>query len=221
MHLAVYKFILEEEQKLMQRKPVDINYNQLMYQTHRNVPANTQFNFQISSSSSRPSHLLIHTRLSDVINMSESVRDAGFDNTTNAIPVGTMASPFSTSPMTTKPYSSLTQFQITVGGMPLFVRGPLNVDYDFYVDNFRSFNSLNAGKDMQDCSGLISREMWEKNYGFIVIDFKKYELFANWVAPKDISISATNNSPNQCDYMFFLAEQRDIKLDTATGKILI
>ena len=221
MHLAIYKPRLAEEQRLLQRKPVDINYNQVMYQTHRNVKPNTSFSFQISSSSSRPSHLLIHTRLSDVINMSESVRDADFDNTTNAVPTGTMASAFSSSPCTTKPYSSLTQFQITVGGMPLFVRGALNVDYDFYADNFRSFNSLNGGKDVQDCSGLISKEMWEKNYGYIVIDLKKYEQFANWVAPKDISITATNNSPNQCDYMFFLAEQRDIKLDTATGKILI
>lgn len=220
-HACIYKARLNEEKRLLQRPPVEIHYNQAMFQTHRNVPANTAFAFQISSSSSRPSHLLIHTRLSDTINMSESVQDQAYDNTSNAVPMGTMASPFSSSPMTTKPYSSLSQMQLSIGGMPVYSRGPLNVDYDFYNDNFRSFNSVNGGKDAQDCSGLISREEWEKNYGYVVVDLRKYDMHANWLAPKDISITATNNSPNKVDYMFYLFEERDFKLDCSTGKILV
>ena len=219
-HGCVYKPRLHQESVLNRRPPVKIDYNQPMFQTLRNVEPNTQFAFQISSSSSKSSYLLIHTRLSDTVNMNSDAV-SNFASGTHNVPTSVMASPFSSSPMTTKAYSSLTQFQINIGGMPLFTRESLNIDYDFFNDNFRSFNALNGGKDKNESSGLINRETWEKLYGFIVIDLKRYELYANWVQPKDISVRAINNSPNKVDYMFFLMEEKDIKLDTSTGKLLI
>ena len=188
LHACFVKPRLDADKMLSRRPPVEINYNQAMFQTLRDVAPNTAFSFQISSSSSKPSYLLIHTRMADSIHMSNTAGLTTFASTPHAVPTSSMASPFSASPMTTKAYSSMTQFQINVGGNPLYTRGALNVDYDFFNDNFRSFNSLSGGGDEKQASGLIDREKWEKLYGYIVVDLKKYEMFSNWVSPKDITI---------------------------------
>ena len=221
LHAAVYKFTNDKAQVLSNRPRVKIDYNQQMYQTYKNAEPGQQFNFQISSSTSRSSFLLIHTRLSDKINMSDAASDATFKDGNTAGAISTMNSPFTPSPFTTKAYSSLTNFQINLSGTPMFTRGALSFDYDIYNDNFKSFNSANGQLDVSDSSGVISREQWEKNYGFIVVDLRKYELYANWLQPKNISVSGYNNSPNFVDYMFFLMEEKDITLDVETGKIVV
>ena len=221
LHACFYKPRASEEQSLRRRGVVEINYLQQMLQYHQNVLPRKAFQFQISSSSSRTAFLLIHTRLSDKINMGNDATATSYTAGNTLVASSTMASPFTSSPFTTKYYSSLTQFQINIGGVPLFTRGALNFDYDMWNENFRAFNSLNGGQDKYDCSGLISREMWEKGYGYTVIDLRKYESYANWTLPKDISISAVNNSPNMCDYQFFLFEEKDFKLNTSTGEVLV
>ena len=213
---VAYTPVLEMERKLLSRSPIDIDYYQRYIHQH-SVAANTQFQYQISSSSSRPSHLLIHTSLSN--NMSDDITSDAFGGTKQKVQIS--QSCFSCSPITTKAYSSLTNFNILIGGNPLFKRGNVSSDYEMFMDNFASLAALNGQRDVTQCSGLLNKEDYNSKYGYVLIDLKKYGSPAEWQSPKDISIIGTNNSPNKVNYIFQLFEMKDLKMDMATGKILL
>ena len=226
-HAVLYKPMMAIDTQLSSRGPVKITYDNCTYSEHKNVAPDGVIAYNLTSSIKKASYLLIHSKLSDNTNMNAipsgtfSARPNGATLQSSAI--GTWASPFTSAPFTCKKYAGggLTELNLKIGGDDYFQSKPRTILTEQFEDMFINFNTSNGGKSIRETSGLVNKDMWEKNYGVYFIDLKKYDLEAEWMKSTDIILSGRNNSPNTVDYTFFLYHEAEITLDVNTGMIVL
>jgi hypothetical protein len=125
---------------------------------------------------------------------------------------------FDTCPATTAPLAAITQFNAQVGGKNLFQQ---NFQYDFenFMNEVVSMNSINGAKSTGLMSGLISSYDWDNLYRYYVIDLSR-RLPADDKIPRSLSIQGINNTSKTIDYICFIEFSRKIIIDTLTGAIV-
>jgi hypothetical protein len=209
----------EYDKKLLLRQKLKIDFNTFTTKQIQNVTPGGQLDVVVTSSASRAKYLLIHTRHSDAVNGSPTPSETNPSNNANRI--NSMESPFSACPVTSKPHFSWENFQVQLGTLQLFTPTVLSDTKVFYEDNFRGMNSLLGGQNMQMSSGLVSRPLYEKLYGgLIVIDLERFTNTNEFLSIKDLRVTGKSSSLSSVDVILQLFTQNDLELDVDTGNIV-
>jgi hypothetical protein len=127
-------------------------------------------------------------------------------------------SPFDTSPATTMPLASITNFNVQVGGTNIFQQN-FNYDFEEFSNELSHINAINGGLSTGLTSGLISYRDWTNAYRYYAVDLKR-RLPNEDTVPKSILISGTNNTAKSMDLICFITYQREITIDMATGELI-
>ena len=115
-----------------------------------------------------------------------------------------------TEPGTTSPGLDITNFNVQLG-MTTVYQNPVNYNYEFFLQQFKD-NYMNGGQDFVFGSGLITQEMWEKNYKIFPINLTRasYTLPPN--QPIAITISFQANLASYCDVHLFVQQERVVAM---------
>jgi len=154
--------------------------------------------------------------------MSASITDQVFTNTNNiqASNITAANSPYTSSPYTVRSHACLSDVSIQVGGGEYFRAGSESRAYDWY-QRLISMYSLANGKNNTVSSGLISyHDFVAGGYGVYCVDMTESDTPAEWSLPKAIKVQFTNSTNSLISVSGFLLEQRTVKLDVNTGKII-
>lgn len=165
----------------------------------------SQFSQIVSTGSRRPKRMIIMPFLSSSSNFSEI---SGFSE---------LISPYSSAPATVAP-TLLSNFQVTLGGMPVYAQ-PLNYSYDAFMNEMSSQATL-GNLITGQATGRISYKDWINLYGYIVVDLRRrLPEDLNTLLP--ISVSGSILSLKAVDMYIWLEEEKEIVLDLASGQRIV
>lgn len=125
---------------------------------------------------------------------------------------------YDSSPSTTTPQASITNFQVQVAGENMFMTNQ-QYSYSQFLDEFQHLFALNGSIDTSINSGLISHFMWKNAYRYYVCNLSR-RVSSEDKIPKSILISGTNNTLVAMDYVCFVLFEKSITIDTASGSII-
>ena len=163
--------------------------------------------FLINSNVSRPRKLVIIPYLAS-------------GDTTGNYSMRPAMSPFSSAPLTTAPYSKITNLQVAQSSVNMF-DGVKNYTYESYVENLRPDLSSNGGHLASAVSsGLITKQMFDTCYSYYVIDLSLKEGINDDNISRSISATFTNSSLKTCEYVFLLYHEKTFFVNPATGAIV-
>jgi hypothetical protein len=180
-----------------------ISYMDYYTTTSRSVPSNDNLNnFEIFNSVSRARYLLI---------LPEYV-------------FGTQPSmsPFSSSPVTTAPYAKISNLQVYRSLNALFER-PVNYSFEHYQQHLLNIMSKDGGNlKSMEVSGQITKEMFDKCYGYHVINLSYGpSTDVTDAVSQSYSITLTNLSNFTVKYHFILFFERSIDINPTTSEIIL
>ena len=124
---------------------------------------------------------------------------------------------FDTAPATTLPGGMLAfqNFNVQVSGQNVFQQNQ-NYTFDNWAQEVQRL-SLNAGLSREISSGLLDLQTWNWS-PFIVADLSRRSEAADGTY-QSITVQGTNNSGVSVDYYCFIAFEKVIEIDTATGAV--
>jgi hypothetical protein len=212
----------EYDADLVSRPVMKLNYNNFITKIDRNIQPNKQFKTQITNSLSRGKFLLVHFRHAENMNGSKLSTDVVFNATdSNPTSFSTQASPFNSSPCTSKAHCSVGDIQLEIGSTRLYDRDLLSDIKVIYDETFMAKSALDGGMDVSQSSGLVNQALYEKQYaGIMVFDLEKYTTLLEWVNTKDLQFSFKNTGLNPIDVMFQLHSSEDLSINTNTGYVV-
>lgn len=145
---------------------------------------------------------------------------AASNNTSNgANPVAPYQSPFASEPGTSSPYISLTNFNVQVAGVNVFVQNE-NQSFEAFKNELAAVNAINGGLVDGLTSGLISYDDFISGYRYYVCDLSR-RLPAEDKVPKSIQILGTVQSALTNVSLFcFIEHEKEITVDLLTGQKL-
>jgi hypothetical protein len=157
------------------------------------APCERKFPFEVN----RPRYLFIIPQLADAV-------------------VHPYMSPVNSAPVTCCPHR-MSQFQLQIGGIPVFVE-QLKYGFQFYDNYLQFMGSDRDGNSFKadDLCNLITRDMFDLNYGVIVIDLKRVLNENLDTASKQIHVSFRNDSGATMNYQFIISTQFEIAIDRIT-----
>jgi hypothetical protein len=126
-------------------------------------------------------------------------------------------SPFSSSPATTCPDASITNFNVLVGGQNIFQQN-FNYDFEAFKNELQSVNAVNGGVVDGLTSGLISYKDWSRAYRYYVADVAR-RLPHEKDNLMSIQIVGTNNTSIAMDYICFVVFEKKISIKLIDGSI--
>jgi hypothetical protein len=129
-------------------------------------------------------------------------------------------SPFSSSPATCAPFSKVSNFNVFIGGTPVYAQN-VNYGYEMYLNEVRKDGSAYGGMLKTISSGLIGQNDWEGGYGYIYCNLERVQNSANDNASKIVSFQLTNSSVYTVDYYCFLIYERSGTLSTTSGQLIV
>ena len=122
---------------------------------------------------------------------------------------------FDTAPGTTSPSIALTQFNVQVGGINMFVQNE-NYDFEQFLNELSSINAVNGNLTTGLTSGLIDKSAFEYGYRYYVCDVGR-RLPAEDTVQKSIQILGQNASTKAIDLYCFIEFEKSITIDLMTG----
>ena len=201
-----------EAKYLSQVSSKTIDYTDIRTARIPGVLSQANFTQEVETSLSNIRWLLLCPHLSSITNGSSAP-----SNTTGGV-CSVSESPFTSAPATCMPHASVTNFQIKVGGKPLW-DSPRVYDYDMFMNEVRGNVSMNGGLQLGLSSGLIDQRKWAHGYGYIFVDLSRYGSDAEDLVSKGIRISGTNNTRCPVDYVCYIGHQQSFEISTSTGRI--
>lgn len=193
---------LKEEQYLMSRTK-SIKYRDLFSYQFLNV--SSSFNFLVSNG---------------ISNLKEVVVCPMISSTTNPIGNGQtaspMASPFASEPATLSPLMYVNNFNMQISGVNIFTDNE-NYGFQQFLNELYGVGSINGGLTDGLSSGLISQTGFYNNYGYLVANVGR-RLPEEDKTPKSLQISGTSLAAVPIDLFVFCVYEKEIVIDTYTGK---
>ena len=122
---------------------------------------------------------------------------------------------FDSAPGTTSPSIALTQFNVQVGGINMFVQNE-NYDFEQFLNELSSINAVNGNLTTGLTSGLIDKTAFEYGYRYYVCDVGR-RLPAEDTVQKSIQILGQNASNKAIDLYCFVEFEKSITIDLMTG----
>ena len=133
-------------------------------------------------------------------------------------PVADYQSPFSSAPGTTMPFSIIDDFNVILSGKPVFTQ---NYKYDFesFMFEVASINSLNSGANDQLCSGMVDEKRWNYSNRYLVADCSRHTQASN--VPMSVMIQGSNKTAFAVDLVVHIVYEKMINIDLMTGAVTI
>jgi hypothetical protein len=131
-------------------------------------------------------------------------------------------SPFTSAPVTTAPYAKISNLQVYRSQNALFER-PINYTFEHYQQHLLNFMSKDGGNlKSMELSGQITKEMFDKCYGYHVIDLSQgpSSVVGDSIS-QSYSVSLTNLSNFTVKYHFVLFFSREININPLTSQIIV
>jgi hypothetical protein len=134
-----------------------------------------------------------------------------------ASPIAPFGSPFASEPSTTSPFISLTNFNVQVAGITVFVQNEL-YDYEAFKNELVSMNAINGSQVDGMDSGLIGYSEFQSTARYYVVDLSR-RLPAEDRVPKSIQILGTVQSGTIANVSLycFVEHEKEISIDLETG----
>jgi hypothetical protein len=200
-------------------------YQDVLQFSSLGIAPNGTVNQLLSSGISRPRALLIVPILSAQTNGTKDIRTNTFSAGTNIAGSQTstfspMASPFTSSPATCMPFSTVGNFNVLISGVPLYSTN-LNYKMEHFLQEIRSANSINGGLTIGMSSGLLSQTDYENGYGYIYCDLSRKTGQASDDISRSIQLTFQNLSNCYCDFISYIFYEREITISTSTGSLVI
>jgi hypothetical protein len=194
---------LREEQYLMNRTKT-IKYRDIFQYQFLNV--SQSFNFLVSNGISGLKELVICPFISSTYN------GTGVSTTS----FSTLASPFASEPATLSPCMWFNNFNIQISGVNIFTN---NEQYGFeqFQNELYGVGSINGGLTDGLTSGLISQNAFLNNYGYLVANVGR-RLPEDDRTPKSVQVSGTCLTQVPIDLYVFCVFEKEIVIDTYSGK---
>jgi len=220
MRCAMHKPRPEFNTQLQKRGIVKMDYTTFTSKFRNSINPNEFIRENITSSTSKARYLLLFFKHSASVNFSTNSTDITIAG--GNTPIDPMESPFSSCPITSKPYCSITDFNVDVGSQRLWERESAHTTQLMFKDTFQTFNSLDGAENLQLSNGIIAKELYEKLYaGYIVVDLNKYTTVNEWVGIKSLDVSFKNNTLNKMDCIMQLFEEESVAINVNTGELVV
>jgi hypothetical protein len=194
---------LREEQYLMNRTKT-IKFRDIFQYQFLNVTSS--FNFLVSNGISGLKEIVICPFVASTYN-GTGVASTAFS---------TLASPFASEPATCSPCMWFNNFNIQISGVNIFSN---NEQYGFeqFQNELYGVGSINGGLTDGLTSGLISQQAFLNNYGYLVSNVGR-RLPEDDRTPKSVQVSGTCLSVVPIDLYVFCVFEKEIVIDTYSGK---
>jgi hypothetical protein len=127
-------------------------------------------------------------------------------------------SPFDSSPHTTMPLASITNFNVQVSGTNVFQQN-FNYDFEEFQNELSHLGAINGGLSTGLTSGLIGYNDFQYGYRYYAVDLSR-RMPSEDSSPKSILVLGTNNSAKSVDLICFVGYQREISIDMETGELV-
>lgn len=164
----------------------------------------------------------IATSISNGISKLKSIVICPFINNDSSVTAGAgglaaYRSPLASEPATCSPMMYFNNFNVKVSGITAF-RQNINYSFEAFLTELQS-TGLNGNMTRGLCSGLISKDMFENNYGYLVVDCSR-RLPQAFVAPASVELVGNYIGKAPIQLVTFCAFEREITIDTFTGDII-
>ena len=93
--------------------------------------------------------------------------------------------------------------------------------FEEFLHEVRGSNSINGGIPIGLSSGLLSQNDWENGYRYVYVDLSKRMSQSNDDISRSIQVSFTNSAAYAVDYFYVLGYEKEIKISTSTGALII
>jgi hypothetical protein len=205
LYLPAYTPNNDRQQELLQLGQKEIKYLDLLNPVQYNVNPGA-FQWLLTSGVARAKRLIIVPVLTESVNFSET----GIANAFSDI-----QSPFSSSPSTTAPIL-LQQFQVLIGGVPLYNQA---INYNFETFYQEMVNTSLGGQMIQNMvAGRITyKDFVNGMYNYIVVDLRR-RLPQDESALTSISITGNLTSLKAVHLYAFIEYERSCIIDLTTGQ---
>jgi hypothetical protein len=194
---------MREEQYLLNRTKT-IKYRDIFQ--YQFLAITSSFNFLVSNGISGLKEIVILPFISSTYN------GTGVSSTAYSV----LASPFASEPATCSPLMYFNNFNIQISGVNIFTN---NEQYGFeqFQNELFGVGSINGGLTDGLTSGLISQQAFLNNYGYLVSNVGR-RLPEEDRTPKSVQISGTCLSVVPIDLYVFCVFEKEIVIDTYSGK---
>ena len=193
------KYISENRNKL-------IVYSDIYPAVITNVGASSSFNYNVTNGLSGIQGILCIPFIASTVN--------GIC-TAQASPFSPCVSPFASEPSTTSPLG-ITQFNVLVGGENALALS-LNYNFENFIQQLSSVNSINGGASTGLNSGLIDQIGFENIYKYYFVDLSRRS--EDDISPKSITLVGQNNNLVAMDIYVYVIYRRSAIIDVETGKL--
>ena len=198
---------LKEEAYIMANKTKTFSYRDIYNYQITGITANSTFNSLLTNGVPNPKTIIIIP----FINSSYTYNSTGG----TAQGIAQYQSIFDTAPSTTCPYASITNFNVQISGVNMFVQNEI-YDFEQFMNELKSQNSLNGGLTSGLTSGLINELSFQQGYRYYVCDVAR-RLPAEDSIPKSVQILGQNNTNVTLDFMCFVEFQKECTIDLVSG----
>jgi hypothetical protein len=137
-------------------------------------------------------------------------------NTTSGLMDFQYKSPFDSCPSTTS-CLSISNLQVSVGGKNQ-LQSSLTYNYDNFISQVNNVEQLVSAQDYGLSNGLFSQQWWEMSKYYYVNCERSQS--GDKLAPRNITVSFTNNSNVNMDVLIFVQYAQDVTIDVATGLVI-
>lgn len=223
VYACSYDMTPQAEQAYFSAVPTKkIQYNDILTFSSQSIVSGGTVNQILTNGVSRPRYLLVIPQMAGAVHGSAvATIGSSFTAGTATSALGSpMLSPFSSSPATTCPLATITNFNVFVSGTSVY-QSSLQYGFEEFLNEVRGSNSLNGGIPLGISSGLIDSVSWENGYRFYYVDLSRRVSQANDDIPRALQVQFTNSSPVMMDYTFVIAYERELSISTSTGALVI
>jgi hypothetical protein len=207
IHCAMCEFTPMYSQAYLKNAVKTIKYiDFLSYNNLTNIQDSQFVQHQVTSGLGKLRHMLIVPQLS-------RAAAAG-----SLLPI---TSPYCSAPSCTAPFSVLTNFNVSVSGKNLYQTN-IQYSWEHWLEQISYMGGIdgNPKSELGVKAGLISEADWQKAYRFIYVNLSNKNEAEDEI-PRSVSVTFTNRCKKPLDFYIFLFYEREIRVDCATGQLMI
>jgi len=130
-----------------------------------------------------------------------------------------LLSPFTSCPTTCSPYAFVDQFNIRLGGSPVYSQNQY-YSYEMFQEEILA-RGVNGNKSPFMCSGLINQTEWDRSYRYIYVDLARKAGQGADNVSKSITIDGHNISGKSLLFLIYVQYQKELRVNVETGKLVL
>ena len=204
LYIDLYTMNPMREEQYLQNRTKTIKYKDIFQYQYLNVVSS--FNFLVSNGISGLKELVVVPVISSVYN-GTGVQATAFS---------TLASPFGCEPATCSPLMWFNNVNFQISGVNIFSNNE-QFGYEQFQNELYGVGSINGGLTDGLTSGLISQQAFYNNYGYLIANVGR-RLPEEDRTPKSVQISGTCMGAVPVDLYVFCVFEKEIVIDTYSGK---